>query len=128
MKKYRAERISDGAITRIYAESHTRDGSFIIADPHSHPYCEMLCLRSGACRFFIEGSIYDLNAGDIMLIPPHTYHYARYIYGKCKKTSLFFREEEVENWVRTLLPQGAIFSVPCRYFMCPRQGACNLKR
>ena len=45
---------------------------------HYHEAVEIYFLIEGRCRFFIDGSFYELTAGDIAVIPPHLPHKAYY--------------------------------------------------
>ncbi len=110
MKADRTKRASKETIDRIYVESNLRDKSFVMPSPHCHAYCEIYYIEYGTCRFFIENNMYDLKSGDFLFIPPQVFHYTRYLDGHCKKTSLFFREEDVDDGVKKLLPQSDFFS------------------
>lgn len=116
----RTERITNATIDRIYAETNTRRKGFAMQSPHCHPYCELFYLHSGGCRFFIDNNMYDLCAGDFLLIPANVFHYTRYLAGDCKKSSLFFRTEDVDGAVsRALYDGGSFFSEP-RLFQAPQ--------
>ncbi len=41
---------------------------------HWHGYAELYYLLSGKCRYIIENRIYDLEAGDVILVPPMVPH------------------------------------------------------
>ena len=48
---------------------------------HSHPYHEYIYMISGKAHYYVEGSQYELNPGELMLIPPgvvHTGYYDTY--------------------------------------------------
>ena len=116
MKLHKQPRISDGKICKIYVESDTRGANFVMPEPHCHPYCELYYIHRGACRFFIEDGIIDLREGDFLFIPEQVYHYTRYVYGICKKTSVFFRGDELENWAVDVLPGGDYFFAETHFF------------
>lgn len=119
MLRQRTERITNATIDRIYAETNTRQPGFAMLSPHCHPYCELFYVQSGECRFFIDNNMYDLGAGDFLLIPPEVFHYTRYLSGECKKSSLFFRGEDVDGSVKNLLPQSSEFFNDMRIFQTP---------
>ncbi|MDE6355643.1 MAG: AraC family transcriptional regulator [Clostridia bacterium] len=119
MANDRTKRISKDAINGIYVESDVRDAGFFMPSPHCHPYFELFYIENGACRFFIENNMYELKSGDFLFIPPQVFHYTRYLYGNCKKTSLFFRSGDVDGRVKELLPQGSGFFANVRVFETP---------
>lgn len=119
MNMDRTKRTSKEAIDRIYVESNIRDPSFIMPSPHCHAYYEIYYIENGACRFFIENNMYDLKSGDFLFIPPQVFHYTKYIDGNCKKTSLFFRKDDVDEAVKQLLPQRADFFSVMHIFETP---------
>lgn len=47
---------------------------------HYHNLFELYLLDSGACRYFIDSRVYDVRAGDLVLIPEGVIH--RTVYGK----------------------------------------------
>lgn len=114
------KRISDAAIDRIYAETKTRRKGFAMSSPHCHPYCELFYLQSGTCTFFIDNNMYDLRTGDFLLIPERVFHYTRYLYGDCKKSSLFFRTDDVDPQVCSALLQDGGFFTEIRLFQTPQ--------
>ena len=119
MSDNRAQRISNATIDRIYVETNTRQLGFAMLSAHCHPYYELFYVQSGACSFFIDNNIYDLGAGDFLLIPPEVFHYTRYLSGECKKSSLFFRYEDVDAGVKNSLPHSGDFFNDIRIFQTP---------
>lgn len=113
-------------LEQIYADTELRSPGFVMASYHNHPYYELYYVEKGACRFFIDNDLYDLHEGDFLLIPPRTPHYTRYLFGECRRTCLFFREEDPEAAVREGFPPlqrgesaaragAAIFTMPLSY-------------
>lgn len=51
-----------------------RSSSFRMKDSHSHPYFELYYLISGQRKFFIDQKIYNIQARQLILIPPQTLH------------------------------------------------------
>lgn len=43
---------------------------------HSHTNYELYVFFGGEVSFIIENNVYNLTEGTVLLIPPHTYHYA----------------------------------------------------
>jgi mannose-6-phosphate isomerase-like protein (cupin superfamily) len=41
---------------------------------HRHPYAEVFVLHEGRGRFEIDGTVVDAEAGDILIVPPETWH------------------------------------------------------
>ena len=106
----------------IQIESRLRDPSFVMTGHHCHPCHELYYVESGECRFLIDDHIYDLHAGDFILVPPMALHYTRYFSGSCRRTVVLFRLEDLMEEVRRHMPQGeaffshsAIFQVPEAY-------------
>jgi len=119
MADFKFQRISDGPIYRVYAESDIRNSDYVMEETHYHPYCEIFHIENGACRFFIENNMYSLKSGDFLFIPPNAYHYTRYIYGECKKTSIFFRIEDVDKLVVESLPEQENFFTKMHILQTP---------
>ena len=96
-------------IDGIFAEVLMRDKSYKMPKNHYHPYFELYYLESGRCRFFIGNRMLDVQAGDLLMIPPQTFHYTRYLYGSCKRCNLFFRREDIDQAVIDTFPGGRKF-------------------
>lgn len=43
-------------------------------DSHYHDHYEICFLAKGSVRYFIEDRVFDLDEGDVILIPPHVIH------------------------------------------------------
>ncbi len=106
-------------IDRVYVEAKTRDGSYKVPNNHFHPYYELYCLENGRCRFFIGGRMLDVSGGDVLLIPPRTMHYTRYLFGPCKRYTLFFRQKDLDAEVKKLFPEGDGFFRRWRLMQIP---------
>lgn len=111
-------RISE-QIDNIYAGSEVREAGYVMPDPHCHSYFELFYVESGACRFFIDNNMYDIHAGDFMLIPPDVFHYTRYLFGACKRSVVHFHVEDISDSVKKLLPGHADFLSAMRIFQVP---------
>lgn len=42
--------------------------------PHSHPYSHLILIVAGTCQMTVNKKVYDLAAGETVLIPPQTEH------------------------------------------------------
>ncbi len=60
-------------ITRL---SH--DTSYSMHSFHSHSFCELFYLSKGSCNIYLNDSIYSVNAGTLLFIPPDTQHKTAY--------------------------------------------------
>lgn len=63
------EVIKNFAVTR-----EKRAGAFNMTDAHYHDHYEIYFLAKGSVRYFIGDKVFDLNAGDVVLIAPHIIH------------------------------------------------------
>ena len=84
----------------VHAETRTREPSFVMKGHHCHSCYELFYVENGSCRFLIEDNIFDLQAGDFILVPPMALHYTRYVAGACRRTVILFRAEDVLDEVR----------------------------
>ena len=106
-------------IDSIYTETAVRPGGYVMPHPHCHPYFELFYVESGSCRFFIENNMYDIHAGDFMLIPPEIFHYTRYPSGQCRRNVVRFNRADLDENVVRLMPQGEAFLSATRIFQTP---------
>lgn len=119
MTNNRSMRKTEKMIDRIYAEGEVKKAGYVMPSHHCHPYFELFYIESGACRFFIENNMHDMQSGDFMLIPPQVFHYTRYSFGDCRRNIVFFRETDVWESVKQLLPQQTDFFSEVRIFQVP---------
>ena len=103
----------------IHTDTKTRDATFIMKGHHCHSCYELYYTESGSCRFLIDEYIYDLHAGDFILIPPMTLHYTRYVFGTCRRTIVFFRPEDIPDSIRDIMPGGERFFTETTVFQVP---------
>ena len=108
-----------GPIRGVKAQTAVRDAGFAMPRPHCHPYFELFYVESGACRFFLESQMYDLHAGDFLLIPPEVFHSTRYLSGRCKRNNVLFARDDLDRAVAALLPRGEDFLSAPRVFQTP---------
>lgn len=114
-------RIPQEPVELIYAETAVRHAGYVMPHPHCHPYFELFYVQSGTCRFFIENNMYDIYAGDFMLIPPDIFHYTRYLSGKCRRNVVHFRKTDLDESVVRLMPQQERFLSATRIFQTPEE-------
>ena len=51
-----------------------RASAYNMTDSHYHNHYEIYFLAKGSVRYFIEDRVFDLEEGDVILIPPHVIH------------------------------------------------------
>ena len=112
-------RTSTGEITRVHVDRRTRDAGYLMGSHHCHPYYELSYIEHGSCRFFIEDTMYDLHDGDFLLIPPHMFHYTRYLFGSCLRCGIYFRYEDLGTELPSYLPGEKDFFSQLRVFQAP---------
>ncbi len=88
-------RESDQYIDRIYVNQAVRSSDYRMVQNHFHNYFELFYVKQGGCTFFIGGSIFELHAGDYIVIPPNIVHYNRY-FSQCVRINIYFREEDLD--------------------------------
>lgn len=57
-----------------YEARHTINNNFPLIPSHTHNFYEIYMYLSGSCRLFVEDRMYNVKAGDIVIIPPYTIH------------------------------------------------------
>lgn len=65
----------------IEFDKRARDGSYRMHKEHYHSYYEIFYLQSGQCKFFINHTVYHVETGDVILLPPLTLHRTTYTPG-----------------------------------------------
>lgn len=103
----------------VRAESRQRDGDFVMSGHHCHVCWELYYVEKGSCRFLVDDNIYDLHAGDFIMMPPLTLHYTRYLFGPCRRTVILFRKEDIEDSSRRFMPRQNSFFDETRLFRVP---------
>ena len=53
---------------------HSRDTTLEAVDLHHHDFYEIYLFLSGQVEYRVEGSVYQLNPGDLLLISPLELH------------------------------------------------------
>jgi len=111
-------RISNQVIDKVFAESKIKEAGFVMLEPHCHPYYELFYVEYGLCTFFIDNTMYELKAGDFILIPPQVFHYTRY-WEKSKRLNLFFRRNDISETVFETLKLSEEFFNRLQLFRTP---------
>ncbi|SDZ73276.1 AraC-like ligand binding domain-containing protein [Lachnospiraceae bacterium NK3A20] len=96
-------RVSDLNIDRIYMNQLIRASTYKMVENHFHYYYELFYVRQGGCRFFINNTLYDLYAGDFLIIPPREVHFNRYL-STCTRINIYFKEADLARGGRPFLP------------------------
>lgn len=103
----------------VHAETRLRDQRFVMKGHHCHNCFELFYVESGDCRFLIDEHIFDLHAGDFILVTPMSLHYTRYVFGPCRRTVILFQPEDILEDVRDLMPRAAHFFSETAVFQVP---------
>ena len=103
----------------IRVETKLRESGFETESHHCHNHCQLLYVENGACSFLIDGNRFDLRAGDFILVPAMSLHNTRYGFGRCKRTVIHFREEDIPDEIQATLPKGAEFLHGTQIFQTP---------
>ena len=103
----------------IHVSTALRNAGFAMLDSHCHNQVEVFHVETGSCRFLLDEEIYDMHAGDFLLIPPMKLHYTRYLFGTCRRTALYFSPTDADDTVLDLLPDGRSFLEKVRVFQIP---------
>lgn len=119
MAVQRAAQPAIDRIDKIFAWSELRSAGFVMRAPHCHDYFELFYVETGACSFFTGNNMYDVHAGDYLLIPPQVFHYTRYSFGACKRWNVFFHGGDIDGGVAELMPHGNRFFDEVRIFRVP---------
>ncbi|MDD6380689.1 MAG: AraC family transcriptional regulator [Lachnospiraceae bacterium] len=89
-------RVSDLNIDRVYINSLSRSPSYNMAENHFHHYYECFYVRQGSCRFFVNDSLCDLEARDMLIIPPGTVHFNKYLTNSVR-INIYFKDEDLHR-------------------------------
>lgn len=64
----------DEVIQNYDVTREKRASAYNMPDSHYHDHYEIYFLAKGSVRYFIEDRVFDLEEGDVILIPPHVIH------------------------------------------------------
>ncbi len=80
---------------------------------HMHPYYEIFYLINGDCTFFIDHNIYQLNCGDLVIIPAGELHKSTHPEsGSSERYVLCFREASL-GWINHAIGEEAVRQSLC---------------
>lgn len=93
------------ALKDIYVDKVRRRAGSAMPEDHFHPYFELYYVREGKCCFFLNDSLYSLNAGDFMLIAPGDLHHTLYLPEEdCERITIYFNKEHVSQMLLLHIP------------------------
>ena len=78
--------------------------SNVMGRQHYHDVFEIYFLEYGSCHYFIDDKSYDVQAGDIVLIPQGTIHKTMYDSGSHKRSLIFCSMHFIPTSLIELLP------------------------
>ncbi len=96
-------RTSNQVIDRIYVNRAVRSSDYKMSVNHSHNYFEIFYILQGNTRFFVDDKLFDLHAGDYLLIPPLKVHYNRYI-TQTNRINIYFRRKDLLRGNEFVIP------------------------
>lgn len=89
-------RVKFSNLKNIYVDRIRRSAGFVMPEDHFHPYFELYYVREGKCCFFLNDTLYSLNAGDFMLIAPGDLHHTLYLQDEeCERVTVYFNKEHI---------------------------------
>ncbi len=74
-----------------------------VFDNHYHSWFEIYYLESGKCSYLIEDTLYEVKAGDIVLIPAYRIHKTAYSTASHSRLLLSLSDNYLPPYVHTLL-------------------------
>jgi len=79
----------------IYIERQIRLPSFQMSYEHFHPYYELFYLKSGKCTYTVDKKHYQMEAGDLFIVPPGCEHSTKYEGNvPCERVVIYCRMEQ----------------------------------
>lgn len=73
---------------------------------HQHDFFELACVLSGSCMNYIKKQRIKLNAGDILILSPHTKHAICTYQDDCVIVNILIRSSTFEQHFLNLLPNN----------------------
>lgn len=89
-------RVSDKNIDRVYINSASRNADYKMAENHYHNYYELYHVRHGKVRIYVDNSLYTMQDGDFILIPPKSTHYVTYL-SQTLRMNIYFKSDDLYN-------------------------------
>lgn len=118
MAEQQPQSIVDRTIDRIHADNQLKEAGFVMSSPHCHPHYEIFYIESGHSSYFVGSGVYELHAGDLLIMPPDVFHFTRYP-ATCRRSNVFFREGDLTDEIRALMPGGRRFFDEPRILQVP---------
>lgn len=80
----------------IYIERQIHLPSFQMSYEHFHPYYELFYLKSGTCTYTVDKKHYQMESGDLFIVPPGCEHSTRYEGTiPCERVVIYCRMEQL---------------------------------
>lgn len=76
-----------------------------VFDNHYHSWFEIYYLESGKCNYLIEDTLYEIKAGDMVLIPAYRIHKTAYSTASHSRLLLSLSDSYLPPYVHTLLEE-----------------------
>ena len=87
-------RVSDMNIDRIYVNSAVRSSDYQTVENHYHYYYELYYVRHGKIKIYVNNSLYTLQSGDFIMIPPFEIHYVHYL-AQSTRLNIYFKYDDL---------------------------------
>ena len=104
---------------RIRVDRREREVGYMMPAYHHHPFYELSYLEQGSCRWLTEDTVCELQAGDMVLVPPAVLHHTRYPYSDCRRTGIYFSLSDISTDVISLFREQTAFFGRPRIFRIP---------
>ncbi len=92
----------------IYVEKQVRIPPFAMSYEHYHSYCELFYLRSGTCTYNVNGTSYQLEAGDLFIVSPGDSHSTVYRGNTpCERVVIYCMLSSLPSFFEGMLPEMA---------------------
>ncbi len=115
----RGPRSGQTELARVCMDRLTRAAGSGMSGHHCHAYYELYYLEQGSCSFLLDDSECRLGGGDLLLIPPQTFHCSRYPQERTLRCIVYFRAEDIGGRVAAFLPEGSAFFGSARLCRIP---------
>ena len=90
------------------------------SSPHFHSYYELYYMQEGSCRYFLKDTVYNLEKGHILIVPPGEYHIVSYEKkGLHDRYALYFDDQALDDSIKAYLTAHYENIRAPRHFMIP---------
>ena len=90
----------------LYDHLTIAEPTSILFPPHSHDTCEILMILKGDLSYIVEGRVYKLKRGDIVLSRPSVFHCIRHDSAEpYERYNVVFDEKRLPRSVMQLIPK-----------------------